>query len=190
MDAVTVAAEMTAAEFLAIPYDERTRWQQLVEGELVVNDPTRRHNGAQGWIYVQLVNWAAEAPARGWVGIPLDVLIDERNVYKPDVVWYRDGRVPDIDDPPPYRVPDLVVEVRSPSTWRYDIGAKKRNYERRGAAELWLVDTAAAAVLVFRRSDPATPDFDVALELVSGEALTSPLLSGFTLAVSEIFADG
>lgn len=129
-------------------------------------------------------------PRTRLVGPPLDVRIDDRNVHSPDVVWFGHGRVPGVDDPPPYPVPDLVVEVRSPSTWRYDIGAKKRNYENNGAAELWLVDTVSAVVFVFRRSTPAAPHFDVALELGSGEELASPLLPGFTLAVDEIFADG
>jgi Uma2 family endonuclease len=190
MDAVTATTQMTAAEFLALPESTSASRMELIDGEIVVSEATRRHNGAQGWIYSRLSNWVAEATRRGWVGFPLDVDIDERNVHAPDVVWYREGRVPAMDDPPPYPVPDLVVEVRSPSTWRYDIGAKKRNYEEHGVAELWLVDTFSAVVFAFRRSAPAAPHFDVALELGGGEMLTSPLLPGFSLAVGEIFADG
>jgi len=84
-------------------------------------------------------------------------------------------------------IPDLAVEVRSPSTWRYDIGAKKAGYERRGLRELWLVDTAADAVLIFRRSEPGAPGFDTALELDRDQELTSPLLPGFALALAELF---
>jgi Uma2 family endonuclease len=43
-------------------------------------------------------------------------------------------------------------------------------------------------VLVFRRSRPDAPRFDVSLELGSGDSLTSPLLPGFSLPVDEIFA--
>jgi len=49
-------------------------------------------------------------------------------------------------------------EVRSASTSRYDIGAKKAAHERAGLPELWLVDTAADEVLVFRRSSPQARD--------------------------------
>jgi Uma2 family endonuclease len=52
----------------------------------------------------------------------------------------------------------------------------------------WLVDTEAETVLVFRRSSPAATFFDVALEQRSGDALTSPLLPGLSLAMSELFA--
>jgi len=190
MDAVTATATMTAQEFLALePPERRSLRRELVNGEIVVNEPTRRHSGAQGYIHGSLWQWARAAPGRGWASVPLDVQFGELSVLCPDVVWYREGRVPELDDPPPYRVPDLVVEVRSPSTWRYDIGSKKAIYERHGATELWLVDTAAAVVLVFRRSSPATTVFDVSLELTSVDALTSPLLPGFALPVGEIFSD-
>ncbi|MEJ7825065.1 MAG: Uma2 family endonuclease [Solirubrobacteraceae bacterium] len=189
MTAVTVTARMTADEFLALPGDETGRRYQLIEGELVVNEPTWMHSCSQGTILFALRSWTSAESGRGQTGLPIDVRLDERNVHGPDVVWYRDGRVPARSDSPPYPVPDLVVEVRSPSTWRFDIGAKKANYERYGVADLWLVDTAADVVLVFRRSQPTAPLFDVSLELGAGDTLASPLLPGFTLAVGEIFAD-
>ena len=105
-------------------------------------------------------------------------------------MWYSEGRVPSRDDRGPYPVPDLAVEVRSPSTWRFDIGRKKDNYERHGVAELWLVDTAADVVFVFRRSHPQAPHFDVSLDDGSDQTLTSPMLAGFSLPVGEVFADG
>jgi Uma2 family endonuclease len=121
------------------------------------------------------------------VGVPVDVRLDERNVYGPDVVWYREGRGPVHGDTPPYPMPDLVVEVRSPSSWRRDTTIKKPNYERQGAQELWLVDTVNAMLLVHRRSRAGLPRFDVGLERHPGEMLTSPLLPGFELAVGELF---
>jgi Uma2 family endonuclease len=54
---------------------------------------------------------------------------------------------------------------------------------------LWLVDTDASVVLIFRRSRASAPAFDVSLELASGDALASPLLPGFTLALDDLFAD-
>jgi len=91
---------------------------------------------------------------------------------------------PEQETPSP--LPDIAVEIRSPSTWRYDIDAKKPGYERVGLPELWLVDTAGVAIFVFRRSAPKGPRFDVALELAAQDALTSPLLPGFELAVGAL----
>jgi Uma2 family endonuclease len=184
-----VTADMTATEFLALPLrpDGRIR-RELIDGEIVVSEASWTHNESQVTVLFALRTWVRDAPQRGSVGLPLDVLLDERNVHCPDVVWYRHGRSPERGDPPPYPIPDIAVEIRSPSTWRYDIGAKKAHYERYGLPELWLVDTSADVVLVFRRSRPDAPRFDVSLELGSGDSLTSPLLPGFSLPVDEIFA--
>ncbi len=190
MGVVTATAEMTAAEFLALGLTERPSVrQELINGEVVVSEATLKHNRSQTSIVGTLWQWTHATPERGQAGVPLDVYLDERNVHVPDVVWYRHGRVPPIDDPPPYPVPDLAVEVRSPSTWRYDIGVKKANYERYGVAELWLVDTAADVLLVFRRSQPKAPTFDVSRELTADDTLTSPLLPGFELPASRVFGD-
>lgn len=188
MDAVTATTHMTAAEFLELPEDPTARRWQLIEGELVVSEPTWSHCDSQATILSELRVWTRAAPDRGRVNLPIDVQLDDRNVYAPDVVWYREGRAPERGDRPPYPIPDLAVEVRSPSTWRFDIGSKKRNYERHGAAELWLVDTAADVVLVFRRSTATSPVFDVSLELTAADTLVSPLLPGFALPVGDVFA--
>lgn len=187
MDAVTATTQMTAEEFLARPERTSATRSELVDGELVMSEPTWMHSHAQKTIIFALEWWTREAPGRGAVGVPIDVRLDERNVYAPDVVWYREGRVPGHFDQPPYPMPDLAVEARSPSTWRRDMHVKKPKYEQYGAVELWLVDTKARVVLVSRRSDRAAPRFDVSLELGVGDVLTSPLLPGFELAVAGLF---
>ena len=187
MKAMTVAQRMTAQEYLAW---EGPRGTNLVEGEVVMPQPRNLHQHVLWEIAFLLGAWTREEPGRGKVSLPLDVGLDERNVYAPDVLWFRPGRAPGRDDPPPYPVPDLAVEVRSPSTWHFDIGPKKARYERHGLPELWLVDTAADGVLVFRRSAPGATTFDVAEELARGETLTSPLLPGFALPLCELFPTG
>ena len=182
-----VAQRMTADEYLAMPYDGRRT--DLVEGEVVVHEPGRLHQVVLLRIIRALDRWACASQQRGAVSLPLDVKLDERNVFGPDLLWYADGCVPRRDDPRPYPLPGLAVEVRSPSTWRYDIGAKKAAYERAGLAELWLVDTIASEIIVFRRSSPKAPRFDVALELTVDDELTSPQLPGFALALATLFAD-
>jgi Uma2 family endonuclease len=186
MEAMTVAQRMTAQEFLA--WEDGPRWTQLIDGEVVRSQPDKRHHDAQRELGFVLEAWTREAPDRGELCLPLDVRLEEGHVYAPDLLWYRSGRVPGRHDPPPYPIPDLAAEVRSPSTWRFDIGVKKSTYERHGLPELWLVDTAADEVLIFRRSMPSVPIFDVSEELARGDTLTSPLLPGFTLALDALFA--
>lgn len=113
--------------------------------------------------------------------------MDEHNLFGPDVVWVAEERVPNPVAGRLEGLPDLAVEIRSPSTWRYDVGKKRAAYERAGLSELWLVDTGAESVLVFRRSTPGARAFDLELELSGAEQLSSPLLPGFSVSAEGIF---
>jgi Uma2 family endonuclease len=79
--------------------------------------------------------------------------------------------------------PDLAVEVRSPGIWHRDVGRKLERYRDAGTRELWLVDTPASTVLVYRAGSFGEP-----IEVGPGEQLTSPLLPGFALPIDELFA--
>jgi Uma2 family endonuclease len=187
MNTMHVAQRMTADEYLALPEDGiRT---MLVEGEVVVNRPGLLHQVVLVRLVCALELWATEQLGRGRITLDIDVKLDERNVFGPDLLWYAEGHMPDFDARAPHPLPDLAVEVRSPPTWRYDVGTKMLAYERAGLAELWLIDTVSLAVLVSRRSDPASPTFDVPFQLAAGDELTSPQLAGFALALSSLFAD-
>lgn len=188
MNSMPAAQLITAEDYLAMD-DIIGRRTDLVNGEIVMAEPTYRHQLVSTRIVEALLTWAGGAPERGQPIMPLDVRLDEHNVYAPDVLWYSQARRPATRSPRPYAMPDIAAEVRSPSTWRYDVGVKKTAYERRGLPELWLADLAADEVLVFRRSVAAVPAFDLALELTADDALTSPLLPGFSLLLAALFAD-
>jgi Uma2 family endonuclease len=177
---------MTAEDYFAVSVvGDKT---QLVDGVMIVNDPTLLHNAAQVRILTELTKWIEAAPRRGFASTPTDVVVDEHNVFGPDVLWISEERVPDRFDRRLEGLPDVAVEVRSRSTWRYDLGKKKAAYERAGLSELWLVDTAARTVLVYRRSGKDGSGFDIELELSEGDELTSPQLPGFALPVERVFS--
>ncbi len=188
MKAMPAAPTMTAEEFLEHPPFQGRRGLQLVAGEVVVNEPTFLHWAVQNKLFSALAEWIRAGDRRGYANGPADVRLDTGHVLVPDVLWYSAERAPDIRAQPPYPMPDLAVEVRSPSTWSIDIGAKKSAYERHGLSELWLVDTVEPGqVLVFRRSSPAAVVFDLSFDLDPGDELTSPLLPDFAVAVAGVF---
>ena len=186
--------EATANRITAERYYEITvegDRKQLVEGRIVVNEPKWFHGVLQWRFAAALDTWIQAGEGRGMGGMPTDVRMDEHNVYGPDLLWFSQHNLPaafpDGLDAYPERVPDICVEIRSVSTWRYDVGAKKRVYESGGLPELWLVDDVAETVLVYRRSKPGAETFDVALELTKDDSLTSPQLPGFALPLAELF---
>ena len=48
-----------------------------------------------------------------------------------------------------YGTPDLIVEVLSPSTFKYDVNYKFNLYEKAGVREYWIVDPRAKTVCAF-----------------------------------------
>jgi Uma2 family endonuclease len=177
---------MTAERYYAVTVEgDRT---QLVDGQVVVDEPKTIHGVLQLRLGAALYDWIQTGTGRGLASMPTGVQMDEYNVYGPDVLWFREERIPADLDAYPEHVPDLCVEIRSQSTWRYDVGAKKRVYEAGGLPELWLVDHVSNTVLVYRRSRPESPNFDLALELGIGGTLDSPMLPGFALPLDKLFA--
>lgn len=181
----TATRRITVDEYFAI--SEEGDHTELIDGEIVVNDPRARHQFVQLELAIALRHWVGGDSGFGFVSLPINVQLDDHNLYGPDLVWFADSERVDLDATR-HGVPDLAVEIRSPGTWRYDIGAKKARYEQHGLPELWLVDTDSRVVLVFRRSRPGAPAFDVSLELTADDRLTSPQLPGFALTLSRLFA--
>jgi Uma2 family endonuclease len=180
MTVTTVAERLTADDYLAREDPRRT---ELIDGVVVVNEPTVLHQRVVGLIYAALLAWTQSGPGRGTVSLPLDVRLDDSTVLAPDVLWF--AQEIDLGALRAPRMPDLAVEVRSPATWVYDVGPKRELYERHGLRELWLADTASRTLLVYRRQH-AAGSFDVQTELEAGEQLASPLLPGFAATVGDL----
>jgi Uma2 family endonuclease len=129
------ARATTWNEFIALPDDDR---RELVRGELVeIEVPTGLHEHIVAEIIGALIVWK-----RTHGGVVLSsgykVRIRADTAFMPDVQYYAPGRViPEqgLSD----GAPDLVVEVISPSSVRYDQVEKLNGYASIGAREYWLI---------------------------------------------------
>ncbi|MDQ3608817.1 MAG: Uma2 family endonuclease [Actinomycetota bacterium] len=184
--ATTVRQRMRVDEFAAMSEGD-PRPMELIDGEVVVmSHPRRAHALLQARLIGEIGGWGGKDPGRPEAHGPTAVELTEYDHYGPDIVVARSGAP--VDDRGYLAEPPLIcVEIRSPSTWRYDVGRKKSVYEAQGVGEVWLVDDIAEVILVFRRSTPAQATYDVALELATSDTLTSPLLAGFALPLARLF---
>lgn len=82
--------------------------------------------------------------------------------------------------------PAIVVEVLSKSTRSRDERIKKELFDRGGVREYWMVDPDRSQLIVHLRD---TDGFRACLPLSSEDraVLTTPLLPGFSLSLSELF---
>lgn len=160
---------------------------QLIDGVMVVNEPRFLHGVLQVRVASALNSWTEAVPGRGMASMPIDVVMSEHDVYGPDVVWFREGRVPVDWEAKHQEIPDLAVEIRSPGTWRFDVGAKKDAYEAGGLPELWLVDTLEQTVTAHRRSALGAPGYDIEGVSRVGDQLTSPMLADLAIDIADLF---
>ncbi|HXC52377.1 MAG TPA: Uma2 family endonuclease [Candidatus Limnocylindrales bacterium] len=111
------------------------------------------------------------------------------DTLEPDVTFISAGRLAAGPKAPEKGfvkvVPDLVVEVLSPSTARRDRVEKKKVYERCGVDEYWLVDPRRREVTIFTRDG----DRFGAGRIFRAGRLDSRVVSGLDLSIEELFAD-
>ena len=115
---------------------------------------------------------------------PFDVCLSEVNVYQPDLVFISNQNRSILTEQGAEGAPDLVVEILSPSTARYDKGSKRKIYARTGVKELWVVDPDAKNIQAYNLArDAETPQatYD------SKSVFKSPLLPGLRIRGAQIF---
>ena len=98
--------------------------------------------------------------ARGIVlNAPLDVHLGPGTLVQRDLVVLRPRNRSIIGDKKLTGVPDLLIEILSPSNRGYDRRTKRNRYERAGVREFWLVDPDAHVVeqLILRSGSFAAP---------------------------------
>lgn len=81
---------------------------------------------------------------------PVDVELESKNVFQPDVVVILNAHLNRMTQKKIVGAPDLVVEVASPSTAAYDRLTKYDVYARAGVTEYWIVkpDSRVVEILV------------------------------------------
>ncbi|HXU24298.1 MAG TPA: Uma2 family endonuclease [Tepidiformaceae bacterium] len=148
VDAVPVVTRvgMTADEYFALP--ETMQPQNLIEGRLYVSpSPIDRHQDIVGELYIELSGYRREHG--GYVILsPFDCWLADWTVVQPDTGYVIAARR-QLVDRYMHGAPDLVVEVLSPGTRRFDRQKKLQTYGVNGVREAWLVDPDAETVTVF-----------------------------------------
>ncbi|MBV8199536.1 MAG: Uma2 family endonuclease [Acidobacteria bacterium] len=112
---------------------------ELVFGRLYVTpSPFPRHQVTVQTLWQQFNRLAKSAGGFAFLA-PLDVVLADHSVVQPDIVYVSAARLGLIDKRVE-GVPDLVVEVLSPGTARFDRGKKLELYALAGIQEAWLVN--------------------------------------------------
>jgi Uma2 family endonuclease len=145
----------TVDDLLAIP--EAERFHEIIDGELVRKAmPSWRHGGAQFRLSTRLGGPYDRRSGRGGPGgwrfaTEVEILFEDTQVYRPDVIGWRRERLPGIPEEFPVTVqPDWVCEILSPSNPENDLFKKIRTYQRCRVPHYWIIDPVAETLAVYR----------------------------------------
>lgn len=169
---------MGADSYLALSNDGFQ--YELVDGVVVLSpSPTPKHQSVLAEISYQIMSHLKTHPL-GSVFPEVDVRLSDEIVYRPELVFIRKDRVAAnwrrILQPP-----DMVVEIVSPDSLRFDAETKRGDYERFGVTEFWLIDPDRED-LRFHRLEQAT----YKLIEAPGAFFASEAVPGFVLNLDEV----
>lgn len=137
MTSVTNKKRMTYADYLKI--DDNNRYE-IFHGELcMVPAPSTNHQDASRNLEFLIWEFVKEKRLGKVFDAPIDVVFDDDEVFQPDIVFIKSERKNIIGENAIHGIPDLIVEIVSPSSPFYDMVEKKKIYEKYGVKEYWLV---------------------------------------------------
>lgn len=135
---------LTYDDYLLIPDDGNRH--EIIDGRHYMNAaPNPVHQLISRHIQFQLMEQLEFTGLADVFNAPADVYFDHFNVVQPDLVVVLKSR-PIISKTKIEGVPDLVVEILSPSTRALDLKLKRTLFEKFGVPEYWIVDPDACSV--------------------------------------------
>ena len=159
---------------------------ELINGELIKKStPKPYHQAISRRLLYSLETFIREKNIGEIFYAPIDVFLTEFTVPQPDLVFILKERNDIIDlDNGILGVPDLIVEIISPSSIRLDRVTKKDLYESFGVKEYWAVDPNNTSIEIYTLVENT---YKLHLfEAVEGK-INSVVLAGFEMDLKDIF---
>ena len=175
--------KMTAEQFLLLGEDPPGVRLELVDGEILVSPAGMRHSevainiGGLIWEFLQ------KNPVGKVYASDVGIAFPNGNVRSPDVTYVSRAKLPGGESPERFGevIPDLAVEVLSPSDSLKELGRKIGEFLENGVPIVWLVDPARQTVTIYRSLTETQ-------QLTSKDTITAePVLPGFSVPVQRFF---
>src|SRR6266571_7761827 len=176
---------LTVADLDACP-DDSNRYE-LIEGELFVSRaPGIPHQRVVLNLEISLSEYLRDNPI-GKLVPGAGAIFSDYDAVIPDLAFVRNERWDQVVTGEKFTgALDLVIEVVSPGAEnrRRDLLVKRQLYGKYGVSEYWVIDSENRSVEVYRLQDQRLESVST---LRNGDEISTPLLPGLGLSVSEIF---
>lgn len=177
---------LTCADLEALPEElpSGTVRYELHDGVLVIMAPPGGIHSLATVRFVKyfLIHGEDKGLGRTYVEITLLLRRNPDHVLVPDVAFLSKDKFPPVMSPQGYleTIPELIVEVRSPSNTLAELARKAADYLQAGALVVWVADPVAERILVYRSGQPVRI-------VAKDEILDVPeVIHGFAVRVKEL----
>jgi Uma2 family endonuclease len=183
----TSSKRITLQEFWSIP--EGPPNYEFEDGELIeMVSPNDRHQDVLGALYTALRSFLLKEKL-GKLWLELDVhLPNVRHVYIPDLVFLATDHLNLLskEDGKIHGVPDMVVEISSPSTQRKDRTKKKNTYFQAGVTWYWMVD---AVDLTIEECKWTSEGYLITQSIAASESFAPKLFPALTFNLADLMGE-
>jgi Uma2 family endonuclease len=186
MELLIEEEKYTVEDFRKMENLDENHYYELIDGEIVKkSSPHFEHQRASGRIFLKLQTFVLNKKLGEAFYAPMDVYLDTFNFYQPDLLFISEANKGILTDEGIVEgVPDLVIEILSPSTGKNDRGKKMQAYEFHGVQEYWIVDLANRIIEVYVLENKRFILHSYCLEK---EKVVSKLFKELDLSGEEIF---
>ncbi|MEK7277905.1 MAG: Uma2 family endonuclease [Chloroflexota bacterium] len=157
---------------------------ELSNGKVVILPmPTLLHQRLSKRLFKMLDLWLAEHKLGEALYAPHPIRLWPGKYREPDVMAWLDehrDRMGEQESAPP----DLAVEIVSPGNEPHDTDTKFKEYALAGISEYWIVNPKTARISVYAIEGR---DYKLVGDFGSGERARSNILTGFEVAVDDLF---
>ena len=174
----------TYEDYTAIP-DDGKRYE-VVNGVLFMSpSPDQQHQDTAGAIFAYLWNHINLGTLGRVYTAPFDVELASHTVCQPDIIVILNANISKISAKRIIGAPDLVVEVASPSTARYDRREKLDAYARSGVTEYWIAEPTSRTIEILTIKAGTYHSHGI---FEGKMTLSSTVIPGFPIHAEQFFA--
>jgi Uma2 family endonuclease len=165
--------------------DEDTK-AELLDGVMIVHSPASPPHNRIGRFLRKLMGLYVEDKGLGEVFGPDDLIhLATGRRFAPDAFFLEQRHIPEPFPRDQFEgIPDLVIEVLSPSNRDDDLEDKRPAYRQAGVKEIWFVDPDGQQVIMDRRRKKT-----YATAIVNGGRVISAVLPGFWVETAWLWAE-
>ena len=129
---------LTYSDYLHFPEDGQRH--EIILGEhYVTPSPSTSHQTILSGLHHQLFTQIVTPKLGILFPAPTDLLFSDTDIVQPDLIVVLERNKKIVTEKNIQGVPDLTIEITSPSTKNQDLKDKKKLYQRYGVPEYWIV---------------------------------------------------